>query len=334
VISIEMFLIILIAILCIAGWLAMRWKNKTAMAHHVLTKKYAEKEMHYRALAENSPDMIVRYDLMGRRTYVNQTYQRITGIPLEELLGKTITENSVVSGPAAYQLRDNIFTVFKEGVETSYEVMFNVNGREYFYDYRCIPEKDANGRVHTVLAVGRDITAYKELELQLQDLAKTDVLTGILNRRSFMERVTIELASVKRYQVQACLLLIDIDYFKRINDTHGHAAGDATLAYFANLIKSKLRTTDIFGRLGGEEFAILVHLTPFSQVLELAERLRELVASAVMTYERKDIKFTMSVGVTNLSKADIEISEALGRADKALYEAKHRGRNQVKSLQV
>lgn len=332
--TVEMLLIIFIAILCIAGWLVLRWQNKTTSAHYILQQKYAEKEMHYRALVENSPDLIVRYDLMGRRVFVNETYQRLTGIPLDELIGKTITENSVVAGPAAYQLRDNIFTVFRDGVETSYEVMFQVNGREYFYDYRCIPEKDANGKVHTVLAVGRDISPYKALELQLQDLAKTDVLTGILNRRSFMERMTIELASVKRYQVQACVLQIDIDYFKRINDTYGHTAGDATLVHFSRLIKSKLRTTDIFGRLGGEEFAILVHLTPFNSALHLAERLREMVANTSLAFESKQINFTISIGATNLSKADIEINEALGRADKAMYEAKSEGRNRIKSLLV
>ena len=288
-----------------------------------------EIEGHYKVLVENSPDLIVRYDNNGRRLYVNQTYQRVTGMPIESLIGKTITDNSVLKGSDAQVLMKNIFIVFETGTETSYEVKFTVNNRDYYYDYHCIPEKDENNKVQSILAVGREITAYKKLEIKLQNLATTDELTGISNRRSFMDRMAIELASVKRYKVSSSLLMIDLDHFKGINDLYGHAGGDATLKFFSELIQKNLRTTDIFGRLGGEEFAIVLHLTPFEAVLNLSERLRFLVKSSMLNFQGSEINFTISIGVTNLHESDREISEVIQRADKALYKAKNSGRNKV-----
>lgn len=201
---------------------------------------------------ENSPDLIVRYDNKGRRLYVNETYQRVTGMSIETLVDKTITDHSVVKGTYAHILRENISKVFETGMKTSYEVKFTVNDRDFYYDYHCIPEKNEDDSVQSVLAVGREITAYKQLEIKLQHLATTDVLTGIANRRSFMDRMPRELASVKRHKVSACLLMIDIDHFKSINDQYGHAGGDAALVFFTELIQKNLRITDVFGRLGGK----------------------------------------------------------------------------------
>lgn len=321
-------LILLIA-LCIVAYKNYQCiKAKSAREKH-LENVLAENERHYRALTENSPDLIVRYDRWGRRLYVNETYQRVTGIPVESLIGKTIIETSVVKENAANVLMDNIALVFETGAETSYEVYFNAKGRDYYYDYHCIPEKDEHNQVQSVLAVGRNITEYKNLEIQLQNLARTDVLTGVANRRSFMDRMSIELASVKRYHVAACLLMIDIDHFKQINDKYGHAGGDIALIFFSDIIQKNLRNTDVLGRIGGEEFAIISHLTPYEAVLELSERLRLLVATSVLSFKEQVIKFTISIGVTNLGFEDADVSVVFQRADKALYEAKNNGRNQV-----
>lgn len=324
----------LIALILLVALITVSYKyyqcQKVSREHqNHLKNTLAEEERHYYALTENSPDLIVRYDRNGRRLYVNQTYQRVTGIPVESLIGKTIIETSVVKENAANVLMNNISLVFETGTETSYEVHFNVQGRDYYYDYHCIPETDAYNQVQSVLAVGRDITEYKNLEIQLQNLARTDVLTGIANRRSFMDRMSIELASVKRYHVPACLLMIDIDHFKQINDRYGHAGGDTALIFFSELVQKNLRNTDVLGRIGGEKFAIISHLTPYDAVLELSERLRTLVAASVLSFKEQVIKFTISIGVTNLGFEDADVSVVFQRADKALYEAKNNGRNQV-----
>lgn len=101
---------------------------------------------------------------------------------IETLVDKTITDNSVVKGSDAQILSENIYKVFTAGMETSYEVKFTVNDRDLYYDYHCIPEKDEDDSVQSVLAVGREVSAYKQLEIKLQHLATTDVLTGIANR--------------------------------------------------------------------------------------------------------------------------------------------------------
>lgn len=320
--------IIITLAIVVAFYLGQR---KSTYRENEFEKILAEKERLYRTLAENSPDLIVRYNKQGQRLYVNQTYERVSGIPLDDLLGKSISEHSVVKGDAAQLVMKNIISVFKTGSAINFEVMINLGGRDLYCDYHCVPEKDENNNVQSVLAVGRDITAYKDLELQLQNLATTDVLTGISNRRSFMERMSIELASVRRYEADACLLMIDIDHFKRINDQYGHAGGDAVLMFFTKLIQSNLRVTDIFGRIGGEEFGIILHLTPYQAVLDLAERLRQLVEISVVTFEDQEINFTISIGATNLDKHDKEINVALHRGDLALYQAKNKGRNRVVS---
>lgn len=325
-----LFLVFLVAIALIF----YNHKKKIRKTIHQLKNQFAQKEMHYQALVENSPDIIVRYDNQGRRIYVNQTYQRITGIPLEDLIGKTIIENSVVTGEAGDQLMQNIMKVFQEGAETGFEVKFNVFGRDHFYDYHCIPEKDHNNKIQSVLAVGRDITSYKEMEIQLQNAAKVDVLTGIYNRRSFMERMFVELGTVKRHQTPASLLLINIDHFKRITDKHGPVAGKETLVFFSNLIKSHIRITDVFGRLGGTEFAVLLHMALFEEALGFAERMRKLAESSSLIFQEEEIKFTISIGVTLIGKADIEIDTVFKRAIKALNQARLKGRNRVEFLLI
>lgn len=294
-----------------------------------LEKDLSEQESLYRALAENSPDLIVRYDKDGRRLYVNQAYEMVTGIPPEALIGKSILEHSVLSGRTAKYVLNNILEVFATGRETSYEVSFEIKGRTLHYHYRCIPELDENNQVHSVLAVGRDVTAYKEMEAQLQTLATTDALTGISNRRSFMEKLAAELSVVKRYKTSAFLLLLDLDHFKKINDVYGHAGGDGALKYFSRLIQSSLRNTDVFARIGGEEFAIVLHATSFEVAQDIADKLRKLVEVAELEYQGQGMKLSVSIGMTNLDAKDADLTIPLLRADKALYAAKEDGRNRV-----
>jgi diguanylate cyclase (GGDEF)-like protein len=239
---------------------------------------------------------------------------------------------SIVTGTVALDLTDRILRVFKDNRDDRFEVVLKAYGRDLFYDFHCIPEKDEMNKVTSVLGVGRDITAYKELEIQLQDLAKADVLTGITNRRSFMERMIVEFASVKRYKISACLMMIEIDFFKRILDMYGLESSDKTLICFSSLVKTNLRMTDIFGRLSEEKFAVIVHHTPFEMVINLAERLRSVAEESIVRSENQTIKFTISIGITNLSKADIEVNESIERAEKALNEAKLSGRNRIANI--
>ncbi|MBP1627952.1 MAG: diguanylate cyclase [Holophagaceae bacterium] len=178
--------------------------------------------------------------------------------------------------------------------------------------------------------LAHEVEARKALEIELRVLATTDPLTGVYNRRRFLELGDYEMARDARNHRGLSLLALDIDHFKRINDTHGHGAGDATLLRFAQACSTCLRAMDTIGRLGGEEFAVLLPETPLEEAREVAERMRLAVESCRMTGPQGLFGITVSIGVVQLGPE--ETFEALAeRADARLYAAKHQGRNRVES---
>jgi len=165
----------------------------------------------------------------------------------------------------------------------------------------------------------------QRLQIRLDRLANEDELTGVLNRRAFLAR-SLELLASARSNATA-LMVLDLDNFKALNDSHGHAAGDAVLRQFARLVAAQLRPQDLFARVGGEEFWVLLPGTDAAGAQALAERLRAAVESSAMLFGRTRLRVTVSIGVSRVHDADI--SGALAAADRAMYEAKSRGRNQV-----
>ncbi len=163
----------------------------------------------------------------------------------------------------------------------------------------------------------------------LARLATTDALTGISNRRFFLERADQEIERCRRFTRPATVLMLDIDHFKGINDNYGHAAGDDTLKSLTNLVSGILRQVDLFGRLGGEEFVILMPETSPQAAGEAAERIRQTVADTPVDTSEGRIVFTVSIGVSEFQKQDKDVHDLLARADQALYAAKESGRNRV-----
>jgi diguanylate cyclase (GGDEF)-like protein len=164
---------------------------------------------------------------------------------------------------------------------------------------------------------------------KLQKMATTDFLTGIANSRLFSEAGGREIQRARRYKRSLALLMIDLDHFKKVNDKYGHAIGDKILVAFAEICKKYLRSADIFGRLGGEEFAILLPETDVNGGEKFAERLRAIIEKSRIKVEHKTFHITVSIGVTEQLPDDDELEVALKRADDAMYEAKKKGRNQV-----
>ena len=183
----------------------------------------------------------------------------------------------------------------------------------------------------TVLqAVVRDITERVLLQRELEKQAHIDYLTGVNNRRHFMHLFDVELARTKRYDNALSLLMLDVDYFKRINDTHGHKAGDRVLQKLADVCQKTLRDCDIVGRFGGEEFTLLLPETPSQEASEAAERLRLAIETTKVSIpDGLPIRFTASIGVTSLKSMDDNIEVLIDQADQALYAAKNTGRNKV-----
>lgn len=188
---------------------------------------------------------------------------------------------------------------------------------------------DVDGFV-TVMEINRDITEKRTLQLELEKQAHQDSLTGLHNRGYFIELAEMELKKSTRYGDQFVMFMIDIDHFKRINDSFGHQTGDIVLKQLAAIFLSTLREVDIIGRVGGEEFAVLLPETPLAEAAAVADRLRLAVMNAhIALADSPPIHFTVSIGVAAPSSNEFSLHALLGRADSALYQAKQSGRNKV-----
>lgn len=187
------------------------------------------------------------------------------------------------------------------------------------------PELAARVKNHLMLRY-----AFNELKtalVEMERLAKTDGLTGLLNRRSLLEVAVQEFTRAQRYKRSLSVLMLDIDHFKRINDTYGHHVGDLVIQTIASILNEIFRATDSVGRYGGEEFVVILPETTLEQAFEVAERIRCQVSGRLMSNEIRDLHATVSLGISTLSTETNTIDEMLQRADKALYQAKSNGRN-------
>jgi diguanylate cyclase (GGDEF)-like protein len=186
--------------------------------------------------------------------------------------------------------------------------------------------------------LARARTAVETLETtmadnrRLEELATTDPLTRVLNRRALADRLAIEMDRARRYASELAILLIDIDYFKRVNDTAGHLAGDEVLCQVANCIQSAVRTVDIVARYGGEEFVLILPETSPVGAATFAERLRAGIEAQEFVAGGAPNRLTVSIGLSTFPAADIaSADDFFARADAAMYRAKQSGRNQVRS---
>lgn len=174
-----------------------------------------------------------------------------------------------------------------------------------------------------------NITRRKQLEVKLQTMADTDALTGLPNRRVFMQRCGEEIGRARRYDRPLHLVLIDLDHFKHINDQFGHAAGDAVLCHISRLLEQGLRSSDLLARIGGEEFALLLPETGAEQAVEMTYRLQTTLRQHPLKLEERRLDVTFSAGITGLLPTDRQPSDLLCRVDNLLYAAKGHGRNCV-----
>ena len=201
------------------------------------------------------------------------------------------------------------------------------NGQEFVAEVAAIAMDYAGQRA--VLVALNDISKRKELEAELFQQASTDALTGINNRRYFITQAEQELRRSRRFARDMAVMLIDIDHFKAVNDEHGHQVGDAVLQGTVKRALESLRQSDFIGRMGGEEFAVVMPETDITAARDAAERLRVHLAERPIIAERIGIPTTVSIGVAQLTGTDSTIDQLLQRADVALYRAKNGGRNRV-----
>jgi diguanylate cyclase (GGDEF)-like protein/PAS domain S-box-containing protein len=206
------------------------------------------------------------------------------------------------------------------------------HGKPGFAHMQMEVELDQTKTPTSIFGTFQDITERKRDEKELVRLATTDFLTGLFNRRHFMELAEREFPRAKRYGDELSLIMLDADKFKEVNDTYGHNVGDFVLKSLASIGLSMLRDVDVFGRIGGEEFAVLLPSTPLERAMHVAEKLRTAITGAVVPMEQGELRVTVSLGVTSLRPDTKDVDMMLKEADMALYSAKEKGRNQVKKF--
>jgi diguanylate cyclase (GGDEF)-like protein/PAS domain S-box-containing protein len=273
-------------------------------------------------------------DPSGRCTFINPAALEMLGYQKDEVVGATAHQtfhHHHKDGSVYPESESPVHATLRDGVERDVEeALIQRNGEVLPVRMSISPMTDA-GRLIGVAVVFRNIAQRKAMEIELRQLAATDPLTGVANRRSFLERVQLEQSRVRRFGQPAALLLVDIDHFKKVNDTFGHPVGDIVLRQLCDLSGQWLRAVDLIGRLGGEEFGILLPGTDAAGAQQVAERFRRDVAESSFQCSAGSVAVTVSIGFTEINAADPDPETAMARADAALYCAKQQGRNRIAS---
>lgn len=308
----------------------------TVYFHHKLASLTARdaaaltaRDERYRALIESTSDVIALVDRNGTLTYENSSALRLLGYSAKDLLGRRPSE---FVAPDAV---DDAFRLFRASLDrpglpaiAELTLLRKAGERRDF-------EVVATNFLHVAAIAGvvlnlRDITERKEMMARLEMLSETDLLTGALNRRGFARMADRECERARRREERLTIIMVDLDHFKDVNDRFGHAAGDLVLAGVAGCCRDQIRENDLLGRLGGEEFAILLTDGNVAAAHMIITRLSKAIAASRISSIKGDVSVTASFGIATVDPAREELDAALIRADAALYEAKNAGRNCIR----
>jgi diguanylate cyclase (GGDEF)-like protein/PAS domain S-box-containing protein len=277
-----------------------------------------------RLITDNLPALVAYIDRDERYRFLNAHVGRVFGLDPEAALGRTMRD---VRGDATYAALAPHVAAALRGEATTFSYADRVGGRTVQYQSNYVPDVDADGRVHGFYAMTFDITELHETQRQLELLARVDVLTGLPNRRQFDERIDEAMRRARRSQRALAVMYLDIDHFKSINDTLGHAGGDAVLCEFARRLRVCVRATDFVARLAGDEFVVVLEGVEGPPELS---RLADKVVACVRPQFRIDaaaFNVTASVGVALYEGDAKTAADMLALADGALYQAKRQGRD-------
>lgn len=277
-----------------------------------------------RSLIEGGLDPMLVVDMDGRITDVNEAATRMTGLPRDQLIGSHFPEPSAraqlataVAETLANGAVRNLAMVIKDAAGTQTEVLCNTSLLH-----------DGHGHVSGVLAVARDIAELRRAE-RAEEIARHDGLTDLYNHRAFYSLLDDEISRSNRSGRPISLLMLDIDHFKVVNDTHGHPAGDVVLRLLSRILVTESRAIDRVCRYGGEEFVVIMPETNASAATKLGERLRAAVERTPFDIGNAYVSVTISIGVATYPRHVDSLDGLVVAADSALYSAKRGGRNRV-----
>ena len=287
-----------------------------------------ESEEKFRVLANLLPQIVFESDSQGILTYVNRQAYKIFGYSEDEqILG--ISTLDFYSPESRLKAVENIRrSLAGEPLASNEYTLVRKDGSMFqalVYSNPIVRDGQRVGLRGIIV----DITERKQLEDELHHQATTDSLTGVFNRRHFEQLATAEMKRAIRLGHPLTIVLIDIDHFKHVNDTYGHAAGDQALLTFTTLCQKNIREIDIFSRFGGDEFALLLPEANSRQAYAVIERIRQAIATEPINLDGKLISLTISSGIASVSDAGEDFDKLLIKADQALYRAKEAGRNKI-----
>lgn len=275
---------------------------------------------------DDVPAPIFSKDAAGVYRACNHAFEEYLGLGRDEIIGATVYDVSSPELARVYDAADR--ALMAEGGHQIYEAQVRyADGSLHDVTFFKSVLRNEAGEVDGLSGVMLDITERRRLEAELLQRAETDALTGLQNRSTFMSRAELEIERSAISSSHPSFLLLDLDYFKSINDRWGHAAGDEALCAVAACFQSALRSGDALARMGGEEFAVMLPNTSLAEAGLIAERIRESVAE-LSVESRPTLHLTVSVGVSGWASAQTA-EDVLRAADAALYEAKRTGRNRV-----
>ena len=292
-----------------------------------------ESERSKSVLISNIPGMAYRclYDREWTMEFVSRGCQELTGYKSEELINNRVVSFNTLIVP---EDRENIFKVWEKArgaklpAELEYRIITADKTVKWVYE-KGVFVYDDHDNVLGIEGLIIDISDRKAAEEKLSSIAATDELTGLWNRRRFMQALQQEIMLAKRYGQIFSLLMLDIDHFKSINDSFGHDVGDATLQHFSMVIKRHIREVDIPARYGGEEFMLILPKTDLDGAYLIAERLRKYLETNPIPAGTEPFHISVSIGVTACGPEITEPDQVLKIVDNALYEAKNAGRNRT-----
>ncbi|MGF6284384.1 diguanylate cyclase (GGDEF)-like protein/PAS domain S-box-containing protein [Pseudomonas sp. BT76 TE3572] len=296
--------------------------------------RLSEREQLFSALLVSVNAVLWAFDWESRRVlYVSPAYERIFGRSAGLLLSDyNQWRDSIYPDDLDYAERSLAEVLVKGSVEDREYRIIAADGQVRWLSDKCFINRQAEpGQPVIIVGIAEDITDKKQMETELQRLATTDVLTQSSNRRHFFDCAHREFEQARHQGTPLAFLLLDIDDFKVINDTYGHQEGDNVLQRIAESGRAVLRRGDVFGRVGGEEFAAVFPGCATDMAMQVAERLQREIQRLSFSHGDQTFGITVSQGLTSLTDEDESVDSLFARADAAMYKAKHQGKNRIVS---